>query len=326
MDPIEPKLAELLADMVAGGDATQGAHAHNYLFEERVTEERQRAYEAALELPSVGPEAWRDRHRSYLAQKVFVLRGTVPETFLPANSDALCGGLDTAQWVVRVERLDRVLAGLEIDLALVNEQLAALQGGRAEDEKQDARAFLEELCLHWNEAIRTEDRPAFAAFFDDVEPEIEATDWMHRLRNRLGLSHLNPAISGGQVPIALLRYRVEDVLSAAGADARHVFAVPTVLDGELNAHFFPAPRGCEYGRTLDLDPDPDCERLVAEILHRRIDYTPDHLFKVGWVTTPIPPHAEGPALARLRNGHLFCLKYESGRENFGAKLPEATDG
>ena len=65
---------------------------------------------------------------------------------------------------------------------------------------------------------------------------------------------------------------------------------------------------------------------VAEVLHRRIDYTPDHLIKVGWVTTPIPPYATGAALARLRNGHLFCLRYESEQDDFGDDIPEGSDG
>jgi hypothetical protein len=120
-----------------------------------------------------------------------------------------------------------------------------------------------------------------------------------------------------------MRYRVSMVLQDLNRPTEEgAFAIPTVLDSEFNAHFFPAPQQAPYGRTLDLEPDPECERLVSEILHRRLDYRPEHIYKLGEVTLPIPAYNSGVDFARLRNGHLFCLCYESGINDFGAEIPE----
>ncbi|HEX9734399.1 MAG TPA: hypothetical protein VGG06_20700 [Thermoanaerobaculia bacterium] len=313
-----------MTDLVASADPLHVAYGHNYLFEERVSPARQGAYENGLDLPAADLKSWKHEHRGYLHRSVWVGRGQVPETFRADNAEALLAGLDEEQRVVRVERLDGVLVSIGTDLPTVEAQLAAFRRGTARS--RDASAFLERLCLHWNQDLRPQDRPTFGAFLDDVETEIEAPDWANRLRNRLGLSHYHVPAGGARIPVALVSYRVAEVIAAAGGDALRAFSVPTVLDGELNAHFFPAPSGVGYGRTLGLEPDPECERLVAEVLHRRIDYTPDHLLKVGWVTTPIPPYASGAALARLRNGHLSCLRYESHQDDFGEDIQEERDG
>lgn len=324
MNPTSPPLPELLASLVACGDPLYCAYGHNYLFDERVSAARQGGYESVLKLSAADLRIWRGRHKDYLCRNVYVSRGHVPETFTAINAEAHLRELDTAQWVVRLERFDEVLDGLQTDLATVAEQLAALRGENTE--KRMARAFLEELCQHWNGEVRRQVRPTFGAFLDDVETEIAPVDWPNRLRNRLGLAHYHVPAGGQPIAVALTRYRVKDVLTAADGNEQEAFAVPTVLDSEINAHFFPAPRQIGFGRTLALEPDGDCERLAAEILHRRIEYTPDHLLKVGWVTTPIPPHATGAALSRLRNGHLFCLRYESGLDDFGSHIPENGHG
>lgn len=323
MNPKPPLLQKLMTDLVTSADPLRIAYAHNYLFEERVTAARQEAYEGTMELANADFKSWKDRHVDYLYRKVWVGHGEVPETFEADNGDALLTGLDEDQRVVRVERFDEALAVMGTDLPAVEAQRAAFRRGKAK--APDARAFLEELCERWNRQVRRQDRPAFSAFLDDVETEIDAPDWPDRLRNRLGLSHYHVHDPANPIPIALMSYRVAEVLDSAGPGASS-FAVPTVLDGKLNAHFFPAPSGVGYGRTLGLQPDPNCELLVAEVLHWRIDYTPDHLMKVGSITTPIPPYTSGSAFARLRNGHLFCLRYETDQEEFGEDIPEEYDG
>lgn len=117
-----------------------------------------------------------------------------------------------------------------------------------------------------------------------------------------------------------MRYRVAEVLEVASDDDLPAFAIPTVLDGELNSHFFPSPKNANYGRTMNLEPDENCQRLVSEILHRRIDYRPEHLDRFGWISKPLPPCFAGDAFARRRDEHLFCLRYESDRNNFGDNI------
>lgn len=120
-----------------------------------------------------------------------------------------------------------------------------------------------------------------------------------------------------------MKYTVADVLAECPAgEAGRAFAVPTQLDGALNWYFFPAPTKLGYGRTLDLAKDENCDRLVSEILHRRIAYKPEHLYKIGTVSRPIP---EIP-LRELRNTHLWCLRIETDRDDFGEEIPDHVRG
>jgi hypothetical protein len=219
-----------------------------------------------------------------------------------------------------MENLSRPLAQQSFDLETLEDLLRRSREPQSGEDQQVARDFLMLFCRRWNENARSQDRPSFVAFYGELQEDVEADDWPHRVRNRLGLAHYGPPASRPRIPVALMKYPVHEILDAAGGAPS--FAWPTVLDGPLNSHFFPAPgAGLTFGRTLALEPDPECESLVAELLHRRMDYRPEHLYRVGFVDRPIPPHQRGPAFAELRNAHLFCLRYESGREDFGAEIP-----
>jgi hypothetical protein len=331
MQPAHPPLPELLASLRASDNSLDVAYGHNYLFEERVAAPRQSAYEEELGLTAVDLKAWKDQHKGYLSRKIHLGPGETPETFHPINVQARLNGLDKEQWLVRLEKLDQVLVGfpgkeegVRSSLEILEEQLTVWR--RKDDREAAALAeqFLEHLCEVWNTTVRRDHRPSFAVFYDEVQEDEDAPSWANHLRNRLGLSHYDVPVGGSPIPVALMRYRVREVATSGGGDL--TFAVPTVLDGDLNAHFFPAPQGVSYGRTLDLQPDDACERLVAEVLHRRVDYAPDHFYKVGWVTESLPSHLHGARFARLRNGHLFCLRYESGRDDFGEEIPEGDLG
>ena len=63
----------------------------------------------------------------------------------------------------------------------------------------------------WNQ--RRDARPAFAAFYDEVQQESDEDDWPHALRDRLGLGHYGQA-GGASLPVALMRYSLADVYSA----------------------------------------------------------------------------------------------------------------
>jgi len=325
VEPIEPPLSDLLPTLVRNSDPHQVAYAHNYLLEERITRARHRAYEGQLGLQAIELRAWRDRHRAYLFRTIRLSPDQVPETFTALNQGALLADLAMEQWVVRLESLDRALAFVGATLSTVDEQLNAWRQQDNADRTSRARLFLEHLCERWNRDVRRDSRPSFVAFYDEVREEAESVDWPNRLRDRLGMSHYHVPAGGQPIPVALLRYRIGAIVAHVG-DRHSSFAVPTVLDGELNTHFFPAPREIVFGRTLDLAPDDRCERLLAEIVHRRIDYTPDHIYKVGWVSAPVPPYERGEGFVRLRNGHLECLRRESGRNSFGEEIPEAGRG
>lgn len=106
------------------------------------------------------------------------------------------------------------------------------------------------------------------------------------------------------------------------AGATHGLTVPTVLDSKLGEMFHPAPLELDYGRTIDLRHDEECERMTTEVLHLRFDYTPAHLWAVDAIVTrppvapPLPDGAGGTRLEKPRETHLFCLQYCSGRDDF----------
>lgn len=326
MTPENPKLESLLESLNLGGEAVSVAYAHNYLFEERVSLERQRRYEKGFAPAKTELKAWKNSHKKYCSLKIKVSGGDVPETFLEMNRDALLSVWDENQFVVRMERLDGIfsaLSALDYNLPQMAEQWEIWKETKdkpSEKEKgEDAKAFLDNFCNQWN-GLR-DNRPLFAGFYDELKEDIESDAWPKRIRNRLGLSHYNPGLKK-TIPVALMRYPAGCILKGPGRPEKdRAFSVPTVLDGELNTHFFPSPRSEGYGRTLDLEPDPNGERLVSEILHRRMDYSPDHFHKFGEITTPIPKRDRGNALAELRNQHLFLLRVESEKEDFGADIP-----
>ena len=319
-------LAGAIQEMRSSGDAVLRAWAENVLMEERVSPGRQARYEAGF--PPVKPtrQAWVKSHKQYLESFVFIER---PETFQALNADAalsaaVTSGLGAGQYLVRVEGLDFALTNTKVSSVIHLEHLLAVYRGQKRDDhfnQGDAGATLAEVCRSLNtnpNAIR----PRFAAFEQELEGDLPQSDWAMRLRDRLGLAHLKPTEGFPAFPVALMRYKVEEVVRAANrarrageAELAHPVTVPTVLDAEPYEIFHPSPRGADYGRTLNLDGSGDCGRLASEVLHLRIDYQPTHIWKVGVITAPavIPPEK----LVKLRENHLLCLQIQSGQETFG---------
>jgi hypothetical protein len=132
------------------------------------------------------------------------------------------------------------------------------------------------------------------------------------LRDRLGLGY--EGSDAAPIPVALMRYPAKLVLDKAKKDGRVAagFALPTVLDGDLNPFYLPAPAGHPYCATLNLSASWS-NRLTAEILNLRIDYQPKHIWKVGYIRSPI---ALG-SLRKRRDQHLQLLRSETGRADFG---------
>jgi len=113
-------------------------------------------------------------------------------------------------------------------------------------------------------------------------------DWATRLRDRLGLDHLNPGLTGRPVEILIMRYPVSEAIDALSEQGHP--AIPTVLDGHINGYFFPNPRPKPetteaplYSRTLNLTPvasDNDYE-MGYELVSPRIRYRPEHFYRPG---------------------------------------------
>lgn len=324
MTPSFKDLEDLLKIAIASGDPALEAYCQNYVFEERVSHGRQTGYEDALKGQAANFDAWDRWHRNqYLPQAI---HQDVPETFTALNASAAhSGDLDEDQWLVRIETLKYALRDTSLAIDTLQEILDVARGTIASGKygKIDALDALAGVCDSLNRNPHSV-RPRFAGFLQDVENTLDESDWPDQIRDRFGLAHIDPK-AGEAMPVALMRYRVGEVLQAARkkVGAVHPICLPTVLDHEFTACFLPAPHQLPYGRTLQLMGDPDCENKIAEVLHLRLAYQPEHIYKIGVVTRPVTT-LNNPGIESLRKDHLFCLQYESGRDDFGQLPPKWT--
>ena len=202
-------LAALISRLRHSLAAREVACAHNFMFEERVPAVRQAKYESGLTLDaSATLDACRNTHRDYLNRSIQVF-GRVPDTFGHDNAEAALDGLDDAQYVLRLENIGRPLAMQGTNLAQLAEQVQLL-GGKAGAIRDNAESFLENFCRQW--ADISDERPVFACFEDELRDDISGADWAERLRARLGLSHYDVLPGGAGSDLALMRYRVRDVI------------------------------------------------------------------------------------------------------------------
>ena len=302
---------DLLTRTSRSANAVEAAVADNCRFDERAGEERWQAFEAMLP-SSPGDQKiewgdWADTYQRHLDASVFVQQPSVPDAFLPANREARLDGLSENQWLVRIEGIDQALS----DSTLGLDELARLLERDDADSAHAVRSFIET----WN---HTRDaRPAFAAFADEVEAELDDDDWPHALRNRLGLGHYGEPGDTPQ-PIALMRYPLADVYAAAaGQPIANAVSLPTVLDDGMHKLFFPVPREHPYGATVHLVPEL-ADTLTAEVLHCRMDYERRHICRLGEITRPA--QLDDQQLREARDLHLYALREACGRDDFGEPL------
>jgi hypothetical protein len=259
---------------------------------------------------------WGEANKLHYEKRVKAISNSTPDAFLEINRSAWLEGLVPEQELVRIEDLTGVLEFWNTDF----DALQALH--EAPTNQGDAKQTLTQHFDNWNNGKR-DNRPAFAAFLDEVRDEAGDTDWPHRLRDRLGLGHYPPK-DNPKIPVALMRYSLQEALNAkASKRLPAACALPTVLDGGMHAYFFPVPREHAYGATLHLS-DGKADQLAAEILHCRIDYQPKHLWKLGWIERPHDFDETAPdrdaRLRRARDLHLMELRVACEREDFGEEL------
>lgn len=308
-----PQPAELISRLPSDDPVVQ-----NYRWDERVSDSRRGAYVAALPDTLVNIQAWSEAHNiRWLKNRI--AHAALPETFTDSNAAAALRGPITSpdgqrQELVRLECLDYAIEeGLVRHADALIHHVEVFHKREKADHftVKDASDSVQAICDALDSPFARS--PRFAAFAQELQDDIDAADWVTRLRDRLGLGHYRPTTRFPTRVLALMRYTVEDVVKAASkAGATNQLTVPTVLDGELNEFFFPSPRELDYGRTLNLADDRTCARLAAEVLHMRIDYQPKHVWKVGVVTT-----RPDKVVKTLRENHLLCLQIDSGRDDFG---------
>ena len=307
----ESPYREFLLRASRSDDIAVAAAADNCRFDERAGAERWTAFEALL-APSgaITWDDWAEAYQLHLEQRCKVARPAVPDAFLDVNREAWLSELSENQSLIRLEDLSRALQANNLGLEDLRDLLQRADG-HDDDASQAVRGFFEA----WNE--RRDARPAFAAFWDEVQEELEDADWPHALRDRLGLGHYGCS-EGQPQPIALMRYSVADVHAAQEEhQLRTACALPTVLDDGLNEFFFSVPREHPFGATVHLAPS-QADTLTAEVLHCRIDYERQHLCRLGEITRSGRP--DNDQLREARDLHLYTLQEECKREDFGEPL------
>lgn len=296
--------------------------AHNFLLEERFTDQRLNSYDHYANI-SITPPAeikeWNKSHNRYVDDCIWT-ENHPPETFTDFNKDNFLSsqiqeGKD--QWIVRLEGAMWPCSLIPESEKELENLIVSYHTDPDKDERVKARSHLQEIINKWNE-IR-DWRPSYAAFWGEIKDLFGSTidpDWPDKLRDRLALLHLDPTqkgiIQNSRLPVILMRYSVEEVLEATVFDrSMGSFALPTVLDGELSEAFCPSPSPLIEGRAVNLSSTIDNYNAICEVLHYRISYQAEHIFKFGWLKRP------PGSLESARPLHLEWLRQKSGCNDFG---------
>ena len=286
----------------------------NFLIEEHLDDARAASY--AGKIPPAGPGAftgWNESHNLNLKEKVFVTPTDVygyasvstedplvcPETF--HNPVALVGfeSTDLDTYLIRVVAVDSLqyLSGEREDRIFTLGQQVLAEGQADGSAGDELGAILQEAFL----GSKCDHRPVFAAFYEDYLDELKVPDdssWPNRLRNRLGLYHLNQWLGPLPRRVFLFRYRVREIPSRQGQADRRPIAFPSVLDLKFSEAFCPAPRESLHSQVVNLEANANTEP-AREVLHLFMPLEPRHLFRVGSITQPVSADL-GPA----RKDHL----------------------
>ena len=190
-------------------NTVEAAVADNCRFDERAGTERWHRFDALLSELVEGRSTidwmdWAEANQLHLDRHCNVPSPSVPDAFLEINQSAWLDSLSDNQSLVRIEALARPLRDTDLALGDLTDLLQ-----RADDGDGDAARAVRTFFDAWNQ--RPDARPAFAAFYDEVQEESDDPDWPHALRDRLGLGHYG---GGAELPVALMRYSLADVFLA----------------------------------------------------------------------------------------------------------------
>ena len=299
----------------------------NFLLDERIADDRLASYASFLNgITDWNLEAWDAAHKDYLKRFVFVTPSAehdprfvatddprnCPETFRSASA------LQTFQTADRQTHFIRVVLAKDI-ARMADEDVGYVwsMGEAWVRDRQKTNPARNELARILDQAAHSDKcdhRPVFAAFYEDLVDDLKQADWPDRLRNRLGLYHINQWYPPGlPARVFLFRYPVEDLPRKRGETERRPLAVPSVLDHRFSEAFCPAPTGLNRGRLVNLKAGENVDP-VREVLHFFMPYQVEHLFLVGEVTTPVPEN-----LGSVRRDHLLWLQLTADRENYASE-------
>jgi hypothetical protein len=293
----------------------------NVLVEERVPPAGLDLYANYVGKQSISDlNEWNSQHKDFVVDEIEISATDVkdPWTFRYENSDNQLPLVDQRLILVRVES-----AAWPCDLngatfEIVRDHIAAM-ASPDKAKKQTAHDFLIRFLAIWN--AKRDKRPLFATLEIEVADILQDPNpaWAEALRDRLGLGHYSPVPGAPPVPIFLMCYPLQVVYDA---HANHgAPAVPTMLDGSLNDFFFPSPvpgpngdqNPC-LGHALNLKAITAVNnyKMGIELLHKCIDYQPEHLFRAGEIALPFTM-----PVMRARQFHLPWLRLYRDRDDFG---------
>lgn len=310
---------------------TARCEACNFRCEPAVTDER--AEEYSVYVGDVGSHRdWKAEHKGYLSSFVHVPKDLPrsAECFMAVNRLAQLDEQLDDTFLLRLESIGHLFEQpLIADIAeSFWTRFFKSQKDLRKDRLSDSdEALREEFVKQWN-AQRTQARPMFATFLNDVGGDLKEfvkRDWPHILRDRLGLTHW-PSTPGKPLPVALMCYRLNEVRQARATESKKgavsSFARPTVLDTEMSAAFVPAPLlsgNKSYGYTLDLAAPDVPDTFTPELLTFPIDYQTRHIKALGFITREHALQADEAILA-ARNRHMQGLRRLPGCDDFGEVL------
>lgn len=314
--------------LAAAADQNQAFVARNFLLDEGIPEVRFRSYDTLGCLAAHKDfAAWEQRHKDYMGKRVFRANsGRVPagleadddllcpETFQVLDGSSLFVNQDLGLDLIRLATVDRIARVARIS---ASDLKSAAQAYLSNPGDRDLRQALDDLLEGW--AIRADNGPTFAAFYQDVEEVLKAGDgWEDVLRDALGLLHLSPADrTCPGIDILVFRYLVKDVPKLRPlSDRQRPLAAPTVLDGGFSPAFCPSPRGSATGHVVDLRGGPPSPR--REVVHPVIAWRARHLALAGTIRRPV----DTAILRDARALHLLSIRDLSGRADYAAD----TDG
>ena len=327
-DPLRSLASDSTATL-EGADAR--CVAANFRWEQAVSSGRADEYNAYVDNVT-NHKAWQAEHTGYVRSFIHVAKDhpRVAESFMGLNNQAhLSEKLDNT-YLLRLESLSGMV-GSRLHGALGETFWQRFFNSQKDLRKAKLSYYdnqlLSEFVAQWN-AKRIQARPMFSAFLNDFGGNLEAfikTDWPHTLRDSLGLTHIS-CTPGNPLPVALMSYTLNEVRAARTMAAKKgavaSFARPTVLDGEMNAAFIPAPlqRGGEsYGYTLNLSNGAIPTAFTPELLTFPIDYLPRHIKALGFITQPHDLQTD-TAILEARNRHIQGLQAMPVLSSFGEVL------
>lgn len=275
--------------------------AHNWRHDWRVCEFReQRLLEHFAESP--GHAELRPSYERYYDN--CLCRGSPPDYLHQCNAPNLYVPISPRNWLGRLVCLNTFSAAAREALPEVAAMaprdwatwLDAAVATRRELGPVALRQFVDALLQAWNKWPGRNLRPTFASFWADVEPLLDGPAWPDRLRDALGMGHIE-----AENWVIVLRYQVREVPGCVR---------PTSLEAGWTPWHFPSPRGEIAGRAMDL------ELLGAGLCCREVVHRPVPLQIQHWAgclgrtsTSPTGIH-----LDELRRRHHQRLRERLGDE------------